>query len=264
MLQIKESPGKPRPPPVDDNTTQDSPSKLSLSSTRNPLGPVVVFIARASSPVDHNYPKAAMNSNQMHQYLRSLLIITAAEHRKRFGLLGLRPHKMQTIIQPAPSRIPSVSRVGKFLGMALEEARASKNECIFVLHGWDGWTTDKMTIADLCEQFRDVPFSLHVYANRGDPRDFFEVNAHKVNAYFRHQVAANDPSIVGDRSTALYIRILETLPTLQYARYYPVLSATERENLAKYDKRFVGIYEEDEPEAPKLEVANSDAPKPGV
>ncbi|KGO65696.1 hypothetical protein PITC_008120 [Penicillium italicum] len=263
MLQIKQSPGKPHPPPVDDNSTQDSPSKLNMSSTRNPLGPVVVFIARASNLTDHHYPKAQMDGNQMHGYLRSLLIITVAEHRKRFGLLGLRPHKMQTIIQPAQSRIPSLSRVGKYLGMALEEARASKTECIFVLHGWDGWTTDKMTIVDLCDQFRDVPFSLHVYANRGEPRDFFEVNAHKVNAYFRHLVTADDPSVVGDGSTALYIRILEALPTLQYAKYYPVLSAAERENLAKYDKRFVGIYEDDD-DVPRPEVANFEAPRPGV
>ncbi|KAG0160263.1 hypothetical protein PDIDSM_7790 [Penicillium digitatum] len=264
MLQIKQSPDKPRPPPVDDNTTQDSPSKLSLSSSRTPLGPVVVFIARASNLTDHNYPKAKVDNNQMHEYLRSLLIITVAEHRKRFGLLGLRPHKMQTIIQPAHSRIPSVSRVGKYLGMALEEARASKTKCIFVLHGWDGWTTDKMTIMDLCEQFRDIPFSLHVYANRGTLREFFEVNAHKVNAYFRHLVTVDDLSVTGDHSTALFIRILEALPTLQYAKYYPVLSAAERDNLAKYDKRFVGIYEEEKVNVPKLEVADSDGPKPEV
>lgn len=264
MLQLKQSPDKPRPPPVDDNTTQDSPSKINLSSPRNPLGPVVVFIARASGLKDHNYPRAEVNSNQMHEYLRSLLIITVAEHSKRFGLLGLRPHKMQTIIQPAHSRISSVSRVGKYLGMALEEARASKTECIFVLHGWDGWTTDRMTIVELCEQFRDVPFSFHVYANRGTPREFFEVNAHKVNAYFRHLVTVDDPAVVGDRSTALYIRILEALPTLQYAKYYPVLSAAERDTLAKYDKRFAGIYEEDELEVPKPEDAKPDAPKPSV
>ncbi|CAI7612855.1 unnamed protein product [Penicillium glandicola] len=262
MLQIKQSPDRPRPPPVDDNTTQDSPSKLNLSSPRNPLGPVVVFIARASTEKDHHYPNAQMNSTQMHEYLRSLLIITIAEHRKRFGLLGLRPHKMQTILQPPHNRISSVSRVGKYLGMALEEARASKSECIFVLHGWDGWTTDKGTFAELCEQFRDVRFTLHVYANRGTPREFFEVNAHAVNAYFRHAIAADDPAIVGDRSTGLYIRMLEALPTLHYAKYYPVVSAEERAALSKYDKRFAGINEEDE--VPKLEVANPDAPTPGI
>ncbi|CAG7949657.1 unnamed protein product [Penicillium nalgiovense] len=264
MLQIKQSPDKPRPPPVDDNTTQDSPSKINLSSPRNRLGPVVVFIARASNLKDHNYPNAEINSSQMHEYLRSLLIITVAEHRKRFGLLGLRPHKMQTIIQPAHNRVSALSRVGKYLVMALEEARASKTECIFVLHGWDGWTTDRMTIAELCQQFCDVPFSFHVYANRGTPREFYEVNAHKVNAYFRHMVTLDDPGVVGDRSTALYIRILEALPTLQYAKNYPVLSEAEKGALSMYDKRFAGIYEKDELESPKPEVAKSDAPKPGV
>ncbi|CAG8303354.1 unnamed protein product [Penicillium nalgiovense] len=264
MLQIKQSPDKPRPPPVDDNTTQDSPSKINLSSPRNRLGPVVVFIARASNLKDHNYPNAEINSSQMHEYLRSLLIIAVAEHRKRFGLLGLRPHKMQTIIQPAHNRVSALSRVGKYLVMALEEARASKTECIFVLHGWDGWTTDRMTIAELCQQFCDVPFSFHVYANRGTPREFYEVNAHKVNAYFRHMVTLDDPGVVGDRSTALYIRILEALPTLQYAKNYPVLSEAEMGALSMYDKRFAGIYEKDELEGPKPDVAKSDAPKPGV
>ncbi|KAJ5598102.1 hypothetical protein N7537_008186 [Penicillium hordei] len=265
VLAYWQSPNKPRPPPVDDNTTQDSPSKVNLSSTRNPLGPVVVFIARASNLTDHSYPKATMTAGQMHAYLRSLLVITLAEHRKRFGVLGLRPHKIQTIIQPAQTRISAVSRIGKYLAMALEEARASKTECIFVLHGWDGWTTDKMTIAELCEPFRDVPLSFHVYANRGTPREFFEVNGHKVNAYFRHTVAADDPAIVGDRSTALFIRMLEVLPTLEYAKYYPVLSAAERDTLAKYDKRISGIYEHDELEVPpKLEDAKPGAPRPGV
>ncbi|KAJ9488068.1 hypothetical protein VN97_g5249 [Penicillium thymicola] len=232
MLPIDESPNKSRPPSVDNNITQDSPSKVNLSPTRSPLGPVVVFIARASNLTDHSYPNATMTTIQMHEYIRSLLVITVAEHRKRFGVLGLRPHKMQTIIQPAHTRIPTLSRIGKYLKMALEEARSSKSECIFVLHGWDGWTTDKMTIAELCESFRDVPFSFHVYANRGTPREFYEVNGHKVNAYFRHTIPADDPAIVGDRSTALFIRMLEALPTLGYARYYPVLSAVERETLA--------------------------------
>ncbi|KUM57916.1 hypothetical protein ACN42_g9258 [Penicillium freii] len=265
MLQIKESPNKTRPPPVDDNTTQDSPSKVNLTGTRDRLGPVVVFIARASSLTDHSYPKATMTTSQMHEYLRSLLVITMGEHRKQFGVLGLRPPRMQTIIQPPQSRISALSRIGKYLGMALEDARASKTECIFVLHGWDGWTTDKMTIAGLCEPFRDVPFSFHVYANRGTPREFFEVNGHKVNSYFRHKIAADDPAIVSDRLTALFIRMLEALPTLEYAKYYPVLSAAERETLAKYDKRIAGIYDHDELEVPpKPEGANPETPRRGV
>ncbi|KAF4771249.1 hypothetical protein N7455_011846 [Penicillium solitum] len=265
MLQIKESPGKPRPPPVDDNTTQDSPSKANLTGTRDRLGPVMLFIARASNLTDHSYPNATVTTKQMHEYLRSLLVITVAEHRKRFGVLGLRPHKVQTIIQPAPNRIPGISRIGKFLAMALEEARESKTECIFVLHGWDGWTTDKATITDLCEPFRDVPFSIHVYANRGTPREFFEVNGHKVNAYIKHRVAADDPAIVGDRSTALFIRMLEVLPRLNYEKYYPVVSDAEKDTLAKYDKRISGIYEHDEYEdRPKVEGAKPETPRPGV
>lgn len=265
MLPIDESPNKSRPPSVDNNLTQDSPSKVNLSPTRNPLGPVVVFIARASNLTDHSYPNATMTTAQMHEYLRSLLVITVAEHRKRFGVLGLRPHKMQTIIQPAHTRIPTLSRIGKYLKMALEEARSSRSECIFVLHGWDGWTTDKMTIAELCEPFCDVPFSFHVYANRGTPREFFEVNGHKVNAYFRHTILADDPAIVGDRSTALFIRMLEVLPTLGYARHYPVLSDVERDALAKYDGRIAGVYEHNEPGVPpKPEDANPDAPRSGV
>ncbi|KAJ5375188.1 hypothetical protein N7517_007194 [Penicillium concentricum] len=263
MLQIKQSPDKPRPPPVEDNA-QDSPSKLNLSAPRNPLGPVVVFIARATNKDDHDYKRSTWNNTEMHAYLRGLLVIAVAEHRKRFGLLGLRPHKMQTIIQPAHTRIPSISRVGKFLGMALEEARASKTECIFVLNGWDGWTTDKMTIVELCDQFRDIPLTFHVYANRGTPCEFFEVNAHKVNAYLKHMVSAEDPSIVGDRATGLFIRMLESLPTLHYARYYPLISQQEKDVLAKYDKRFAGIYELDEPQIPTLEGAEPEDPKPGV
>ncbi|KAJ5169282.1 Ribophorin I [Penicillium coprophilum] len=263
MLQIKQSPDKSRPPPVEDNT-HESPSKLNLSPPRNPLGPAVVYIARATNKDDHNYNRSTWNNDEMHAYLRGLLVIAIAEHRKRFGILGLRPPKMQTIIQPAHTRISSVSRIGKFLALAMEEARASKSECIFVLNGWDGWTTDKMTIVELCDQFRDVPLTLHVYANRGTPCEFFEVNAHKVNAYLRNLVSAEDPSIVGDRATALYIRILEALPALHNARYHPAISQQEKDALAKYDKRFAGIYELDESEIPKVEDAEPEAPKPGV
>lgn len=253
MLHFKQSPDKPRPPPVGNNTTSEPPSLTAMHDSPNPLGPVVVFIARASNLKDHNYPNAEMNSNQMHEYLRSLLVITLAEHRKQFGFLGVRPHKMQTIIQPAHSRIRSNSRASKYLGMALEEARTCKTECIFVIYGWDGWTTDKMNIIELCEKFHDVPFYFHVYANRGTPREFYEVNAHKVNACLRQRVNADDPTVVGDGSTALYIRILETLPPLELGNSHPDLSVVEKDALSKYDKRFAGVYEN-----------QADAPKPGV
>ncbi|KAJ5205754.1 hypothetical protein N7491_003621 [Penicillium cf. griseofulvum] len=258
MLEIEKSPEK--PPPL-----TDFPSKL--SAPRRPLGPVVVFIARATNKDDHEYKRSTLSDNEMHAYLRSLLIIAVAEHRKRFGILGLRPHKMQTILQPAHTRLSSASRVSKYLTMSLEEARASMTECIFVLNGWDGWTTDKMTIVGFCDRFRDVPLTFHVYANRGTPCEFYEVNAHKVSAYLKHLVNADDPAVVGDRATGLFIRILEALPTLHYAKHYSVISQQERDALAKYDKRFAGIYELDGPEPPELpgpEDAETDAPNPDV
>jgi hypothetical protein len=200
---------------------------------------VVVFIARTDNPDDHNYANAKISSAQMHEYLRALLIITAAEHRKRFGVLGIRPHKMQTLIQPANQRISPLGRVGRYLTAALEEARAHNCECIFVLRGWDGWTTERGTISELCDQFRDVPFFLHVYAYRGRPRDFYQVNAHVVNAYLKHVISADDEVVVRDHSTALFIRILEALPVLRYVGVVPPISKKKKVALSKYDDRFV-------------------------
>ena len=52
---------------------------------------------------------------------------------------------------------------------------------------------------------------------------------------------------------------------MEYAKYYPVLSAAEREALAKYDKRIAGIYDHDELEVPpKPEGANPETPRRGV
>ncbi|KAJ5476182.1 hypothetical protein N7475_001911 [Penicillium sp. IBT 31633x] len=253
MVELKPLPDRSRSPSLKDNkATEPSPLKPKKSPSSNTLGPVVVFIARAENLDDHNYPNATVNVGQMHEYLRSLLIITATEHRKRYGTLGVRPPKLQTIIQPANRRISPISRVGKYLTLALEEAHETNFECIFVLHGWDGWTTDQGTIADLCDQFRDVPFYLHVYANRGSPREFFEVNAHKVNAYYRQRVGVNDDAVARDRSTALFIRMIEALPTLRPVNLLPTLSSKERAALCKYDRRFVDV--DDGPEVRKRGV----------
>ncbi|KAJ5779192.1 hypothetical protein N7457_006912 [Penicillium paradoxum] len=242
MLERKPLPERSRSPPLEGNTstksTQTSPVKPEVPP-RDPLGPVVVFIARAENVDDHDYPNATLTVYQMHEYLRSLLIITVGEHRKRFGMLGTRPHKMQTIIQPANRRISSISRVGKYLTSALEEARETNSECIFVLYGWDGWTTDQETIANLCDQFRDVPFFFHVYANRGSPRDFFEVSAHRFNAYYLQKVAVDDDVVIRDRSTALFIRMIEALPTLHSASCLPRIALRDKTGLSKYDRRFV-------------------------
>ncbi|KAJ5972489.1 uncharacterized protein N7479_002407 [Penicillium vulpinum] len=265
MLEVQDSPDKTRPPRVDDSgTTQESPSKTSQSPPRNALGPVLVFMARATQAKDKDYPSNIVTNTRMHIYLRAMLAKTIVEHRKRFGILGFRPHRIQTTLQAAQTRTSSVSRSGKFLIMALEEARTSKTECIFVMLGWDGWTTDKITIAELCNQFWDVPFTFHVYANRGDPCEFFVVNAHKVNAYFRKMILANDPAIVGDGATALYIRIVETLPTLHFSKYHAVMSVQEKQTLAKYDKRYAGVYKVEEIDVPELATEQPDAPNPDV
>jgi len=200
------------------------------------LGPVVVFIARATNLNDHHYPGATLNPDQMHEYLRNLLVITSSEHRKVYGSLGARPHKMQTIIHPPNSKISVLSRTTKFLTAALEEARETKTECIFVLYNWDGWTTDHATITEMCEQFKDVPFTFHIYANgHGVPREFFEANAHKVNAYFRRRIRLDDEALVRDRNTVLFIKMVEALNVIHFS--FPATPEQKLE-LARYDARF--------------------------
>lgn len=256
MLERKPLPERSRSPPpkVDTNSksTQTSPPKPE-APPHIPQDPVVVFIARASNGDDHDYPNITLTADQMHEYLRSLLIIVVAEHRKRFGILGTRQIKMQTLVQPGNRKISPTSRVGKFLRSALEEARAMNTDCIFGLLGWDGWTTDQETIADLCDQFRDVHFFLHIYANRASPRDFFEVNAHKFNAYYLQKVTLDDDVVIRDRSTALFIRMIEALPTLEYASCLPRIPSRERAALSKYDNRFADV-DGDESEARKRGV----------
>jgi hypothetical protein len=196
---------------------------------------VVVFIARAASLNDHHYPGATLTSDQMHEYLRNLLVITAAEHRKVYGNLGARPHKMQTIIHGANSKIANVSRTTKFLTAAVEEARETKAECIFVLYNWDGWTTDRNTISEMCDIFQDVPFTFHVYANgHGVQREFFEANAHKVNAVFHGQMEADDEAVKKDRNTFLFLRMLGALRMLHLSL---LPTPEQRLELAKYDAR---------------------------
>ncbi|KAJ5138945.1 uncharacterized protein N7515_003793 [Penicillium bovifimosum] len=200
-------------------------------------GPVVVFIARADNPNDHGYPNAKLTSAQMHEHLRALLVITAAEHRERFGVLGTRPPKMQTIVQPANKCIAPLSSVVRNLAAALEEARQNQIRCIFVLRGWDALTTETTTIAQLCDDFQDVCFFLHVYAHRGNPLDFYQVNAHMVNAYLKGVVSLTDEVVVRDHSTALFIRILEALPALRPG-FGPSVSGQEKAALSRYDNRF--------------------------
>jgi hypothetical protein len=234
MLQIKSSPDRPHPPPLDHNTTK-SPNKNGVSPRTSALGPVVVFIARAANLNDHHYPGATLSGDQMHEYLRNLLVITAAEHRKVYGNLGARPHKMQTIIHGANSKISNVSRTTKFLAAAVEEARETKAECIFVLYNWDGWTTDRNTICEMCEMFTEVPFTFHVYANgHGVPREFFEANAHKVNAFFQSRMKITEDAITMDRNTLLFIQMFGVLKMLHLS--CPP-SPEQKLELAKYDAR---------------------------
>jgi hypothetical protein len=234
MMSSKSSPDRSLQPPQEHKPSQ-SPKNNGASPRTNALGPVVVFIARATDLNDHHYPGAVLDQDQMHEYLRNLLVITSSEHRKVYGSLGARPHKMQTIIHPANSKLSVLSRITKFLAAALEEARETKSGCIFVLYNWDGWTTDHVTMTEMCEQFKDVPFTFHVYANgHGVPREFFEANAHKVNAYFRRRIRLDDDSIAQDRHTFLFIKMIEALNMIHLS--FPP-TPDQKHELAKYDSR---------------------------
>lgn len=236
MLRMKTSPDKAQPPPVDHNTTQ-LPSKLSTSPGNVPLGPVVVYIARASDLRDHNSSNTILNPVQLHKYLHERLEETFDEHNKIYSNLGLRPRQVRTIIHPASHKLPINCRITKLLAASLEEARETNTACIFVLYNWDGWTADSTTIGELCELFKDVPFSLHVYAKgHGVPPRFYEANAHKVNAYFRGRVRLHDESVTRDHDTALFIRMIEALH--RFHNDYPLTVEQQRRELAKYDFRF--------------------------
>lgn len=198
-------------------------------------GPVVVFMARAEDLNDHPYARGlgtTLSQTQMHEYLRSTLIMTAAEHRKKYGVLGCRPHKMQTIIHPSNNKISRGSKISRYLFAALQEAREAVTECIFVLNGWDGWTTDPATIGDLCEAFKDVAFTIRVYA--GTPRQFYEVNAHTVNDYLDRHIQLDDAVIQMDRDTGLFIRMFDALGAMHYGVPLPAERAAP---LVQYDSR---------------------------
>ncbi|KAJ5545160.1 hypothetical protein N7535_006452 [Penicillium sp. DV-2018c] len=239
----------PQPPPVPEKDSTPNKEPIKIKFPRNTKGPVIIFIARASNLNDHPYPNVKMTTTQMQSYLRALLVITVAEHRKRFGNLSIRPHKMHTIIHPTNQLLSPHSDAGRPLTAALEEARENKTKCIFVLHGWDCLTTERGTIAQLCDLFRDVPLFLHVYACRGKPREFYQVNAHIVNAYLKGVVALEDEVVAREHSTALFIRVLEALPVCGFT---PLVSVEEKAALSMYDDRFVG--DGDDGNEPELAV----------
>ncbi|KAJ5349703.1 hypothetical protein N7541_007430 [Penicillium brevicompactum] len=238
MLEIQATEDQYSPPAVDHNTTKSpvaSPEKSNGSVKNSPMGPVVVFIARASDLSDHNYPGTVLNTIQMHAYLRGLLVIMSAEHRKVYGNLGSRPQKIQTVIHPANSKMSISCRTTKFLAGAMEEARDTKSECIFVLNNWDAWTTDIPTVAEMCEKFTEVPFTLRVWANgHGIAREFYEANAHKAINVLRQRMDIKDERVTSDRNTALFVRMFEALHRA-HDLFPPTLK--DRQDLAKYDSR---------------------------
>ncbi|CAI7605579.1 unnamed protein product [Penicillium bialowiezense] len=232
----------PQSPLVDHNTTK-SPAKPngspnSVSPSSSSLGPVIVFIARATDLLDHDYPGATFTTGQMHEYLHSLLVIVSNEHRKVYGELGSRPHKMQTIIHSSNIGIPISARPSKFLAAALEEARDTKSECIFVLYNWDGWTTCSLALEAMCDMFKDVPFTLRVYANgHGVPREFYSADAHKACGVLSQRLDIKDERITSDRDTALFVRMFEALHRVHNPYYGPTID--DMLDLARYDSRKV-------------------------
>ncbi|OQD87694.1 hypothetical protein PENANT_c005G05560 [Penicillium antarcticum] len=200
-----------------------------------PAGPVVLFMARASDLNDHPYARGlgtTLTEVQMHEYLRSTLILIAAEHCKRYGVLGCRPLKMQTIVHKPNAKISRGSKISHYIWAVLEEARANMKECIIVLNGWDGWTTDPATLGDLCDCFTEVPITIRVYA--GTPRQFYDANAHTVNDFLGREVQADDLVVHMDRDTGLFIRMFNALGALHYDVPY---SAERAESLVAYDSR---------------------------
>ncbi|KAJ5762558.1 uncharacterized protein N7511_005940 [Penicillium nucicola] len=200
-----------------------------------PIGPMVLYMARANDLNDHPYAQGlgtTLTNAQMHEYLRSTLVLIAGEHRKRYGVLGCRPLKMQTIVHNANSKISRGSKVSRYIWDALEEARASATECIIVLNNWDGWTTDPATIGDLCTSFPDVRITLRVYAST--PREFYDANAHTVNIYLEREISVNDAVVYTDRDTGIFIRMFEALGALHYQVPLPWEKAAP---LAQYDSR---------------------------
>lgn len=239
MLKFKPSTDGPSPPAIEHNTTQ-TPLPLDFNGSHEspknvPLGPVVALLARASDLNDHHYHGAILDGPQMHNYLRGLLVMMSDEHRKIYGSLGARPQRLQTIVHAANHKLAITCRTTKYLASALDEARECKTGCIFILYNWDGWTTDSVTICEMCDLFKDVPFTLHIYANgHGVPREFYEADAHKVHAYFRGRARLQDSLIAHDRNTALFIRMIEALHTLHGKMD---ITNEQRRELSKYDSR---------------------------
>jgi hypothetical protein len=200
-----------------------------------PAGPVLLFMARATDLNDHPYAQGlgtTLSDIQMHEYLRSTLIMVAAEHRKRFGVLGCRPIKIQTIVHPSNNKISRGSKISKYVYAALEEARKAHVESIVILNGWDGWTTDPATLGELCESFKDVSITLRVYA--GSPRHFYDANAHTVNDYLDRHILVDDDVVQMDRDTEIFIRMFDALGAFHYGVPF---SAEKALPLLQYDSR---------------------------
>lgn len=161
-----------------------------LRAANTPTGPFVIFIARSSKC--HN--GATIHGQKM--WLRGTMSYVESAFRSKYGYLGNRPRAYCAFVHESNDPLPPTDDGIQYISAIMQRAREAGSEAIIVISGWDGFTTDEPTFINLLKDFKEVKITIRIYASfmRDSPRQFWEVDAHKVSAHFEGKIALEDDS----------------------------------------------------------------------
>jgi hypothetical protein len=153
-----------------------------------PTGPFVIFIARSSKC--HN--GATIHGQKM--WLRGTMSYVESAFRSKYGYLGNRPQAYCTFVHESNDPLPPTDDGIQYISAVMQRAQEAGTQAIIVISGWDGFTTDEPTFINLLRDFKEVKITIRIYASfmRDSPRHFWEVDAHKVSAYFEGKLTLED------------------------------------------------------------------------
>jgi hypothetical protein len=121
--------------------------------------------------------------------------------RSRYGYIGNRPRAYCVFVHESNNPLPQTDDGIQYLSAIMQRARAAKTQAIIVISGRDGLTTDEQTFIDLFKDFKEIKVTLRIYASFGgdefwgdEPRQFWEVDAHRVSADFEGIITLEDDS----------------------------------------------------------------------